>query len=121
MEGKTVRLERPAAARDAALLFEATHGEHADPAQWTYMAYGPFESADAMRAVLARLVDGSQDPQWWLVRALASDAPVGMAAFHEHGPRPSPVGAGPHLVRSRRPARASTGWATGASSGNATR
>ena len=81
MEGKTVRLERPDAARDAALLYGATHGEHADPGQWTYMAYGPFESADAMRAVLARLVEDSRDPQWWLVRELSSGAPAGMAAF----------------------------------------
>ncbi len=81
MEGRTVRLDRLDAARDIGPLFEATHGEDADPGQWTYMAYGPFESADAMRAVMARLVDGSQDPQWWLVREVASDAPVGMAAF----------------------------------------
>ena len=51
MEGETVRLERPDAARDAASLFDATHGEGADPGQWTYMAYGPFESAGAMRSV----------------------------------------------------------------------
>lgn len=81
MEGRTVRLERPDAARDAGPLFEATHGDEADPGQWTYMAYGPFESADAMRAVVGRLVGGSHDPQWWLVRERASGAPVGMAAF----------------------------------------
>ena len=67
MEGRTVRLDRLDAARDVGPLFDATHGGDADPGQWTYMAYGPFESADAMRAVMARLVDGSQDPQWWLV------------------------------------------------------
>ena len=49
MEGKTVRLERPAAARDAALLFEATHGEDADPGQWTYMAYGAVRGRSAGR------------------------------------------------------------------------
>ena len=81
MEGETIRLERPDAARDAGPLFEATHGQNADPGQWTYMAYGPFDSADAMRAVIARLMEGSQDPQWWLVRELASGLPVGMAAF----------------------------------------
>ena len=81
MAGRTVRLDRLDAARDVGPLFGATHGGDADPGQWTYMAYGPFESADAMRAVMARLVDGSQDPQWWLVREVASDAPVGMAAF----------------------------------------
>ncbi len=81
LEGRTVRLDRPDAARDVGPLFDATHGADADPGQWTYMAYGPFESPEAMRAVMARLVEGSQDPQWWLVRELASDAPVGMAAF----------------------------------------
>ncbi len=81
MEGTTVRLERPDAARDTAPLFDATHGENADPGQWTYMAYGPFESEDAMRSVVERLVEGSRDPQWWLVRALSSGSPVGMAAF----------------------------------------
>ncbi|MYN67148.1 MAG: GNAT family N-acetyltransferase [Acidobacteria bacterium] len=81
MEGMTVRLEHPDAARDAALLFDATHCEHADPGQWTYMAYGPFESADAMRSAMVRLVAGSRDPQWWLVRGQSSGSPVGMAAF----------------------------------------
>ena len=81
MQGETVRLDRPDAARDAAPLFDATHGEDADPGQWTYMAYGPFESADAMRSMMERLVEGSTDPQWWLVRDLASGTPVGMTAF----------------------------------------
>ncbi len=81
LEGRTIRLERPDAARDAAPLFDATHGEDADPGQWTYMAYGPFESADAMRSVMESLVEGSTDPQWWLVRELSSGAPVGLAAF----------------------------------------
>ena len=45
------------------------------------MAYGPFESADAMRSMMERLVEGSTDPQWWLVRDLASGTPVGMTAF----------------------------------------
>ena len=86
MVGETVRLERPDAARDAAFLFDATHGEAADPGQWTYMAYGPFESASAMRSVMERLVDGSADPQWWLVRDLPSGAPAGMAAFMNIAP-----------------------------------
>ena len=86
MMGETVRLERPDAARDTSPLFDATHGEGADPGQWTYMAYGPFETAGAMRSVLERLVDGSVDPQWWLVRELSSAAPVGMAAFMNIAP-----------------------------------
>ena len=81
MEGTTVRLEHPDAARDAALLFDATHGEDADPGQWTYMAYGPFENADAMRSAMERLVEGSTDPHWYLVRGQSSGSPVGMAAF----------------------------------------
>ena len=50
------------------------------------MAYGPFESASAMRSVMERLVDGSVDPQWWLVRDLPSGAPAGMAAFMNIAP-----------------------------------
>ena len=80
LEGRTVRLERPNGARDGARLFEATHGDGADPGQWTYMMYGPFENADTMCALIDRMA-ASKDPQWWLVRDLPSSAPVGMAAF----------------------------------------
>ena len=81
MEGKTVRLERPDPHRDAPRLFEATHGAGSDPGQWTYLPYGPFDSADAMRRVLVGPAEGSEDPQWWLVRELSSGAPMGMVAF----------------------------------------
>ena len=85
LEGRTVRLERPDAARDGARLFAATHGDGSDPGQWTYMLYGPFPDAHAMCALIDRMA-ASKDPQWWLVRDLKSTAPVGMAAFSNMAP-----------------------------------
>ena len=81
MQGRRVRLEYPDAVRDGARLFEATHGDGADPSQWTYMGFGPFKDADTMCRVMEQLVEGSTDPQWWLVRDISSGAPIGMASF----------------------------------------
>ncbi|MCY4600620.1 MAG: GNAT family protein [Acidobacteria bacterium] len=85
LEGRTVRLERPDPARDGTQLYAATHGDGADPGQWTYMLYGPFENAQAMCARIDRMA-ASTDPQWWLVRDRQSTAPVGMAAFRNMAP-----------------------------------
>ena len=80
LEGRFVRLERPTAPRDSGELFAATHGADADPGQWTYMNFGPFDAAAAM----GRWIDSVQDlddPLFMVVRRAANNKPVGMASF----------------------------------------
>ena len=48
-------LEQPNGARDVARLFDVTHGDGADPGQWTYMMYGPFENPDTMCTLIDRM------------------------------------------------------------------
>ena len=47
-QGHFIELTLVDAARDADALYAATHGDDADPGQWTYMGYGPFADAGAM-------------------------------------------------------------------------
>ena len=49
LRGPRVTLRAVDAVADAPSLFEAT----SDPARWTYMAYGPFATADELEAALA--------------------------------------------------------------------
>jgi RimJ/RimL family protein N-acetyltransferase len=81
LTGSSVLLERPDAARDAAVLYRETHvGADVDPGQWTYMAYGPFPTEDAFRTWLTT-VARSRDPLFMVVREVSTGAPVGMTAF----------------------------------------
>ena len=72
----TLRPVRPD--EDAAALYDDAHGSDEARALWTYMAYGPFESRDAMRAWLGTCAR-STDPLFLTV--LASGRPAGMASF----------------------------------------
>lgn len=47
LPGRTVRLEPLDIARHAAALYEAAHGEGADPHLWDFMPYTPFDSLEA--------------------------------------------------------------------------
>ena len=78
--GKTVLLERVDASRDSPALFEATHGDSADPGQWTYMAYGPFADQQSMRGWM-ETVQELTDPLFMVVRDVATSAPLGMVSF----------------------------------------
>lgn len=45
LPGSRVRLERLDPARHGDDLWQALHGADADPQQWTYMGYGPYQTA----------------------------------------------------------------------------
>jgi RimJ/RimL family protein N-acetyltransferase len=71
--GERVTL-RPARTEDAEALYEAGR----DPAIWTYLPYGPFASADDLRARL-REMEVSDDPLFF---AICHDgAPQGIASY----------------------------------------
>jgi len=73
---------RPVSVADAEALFEAGR----DPAIWTYLPYGPFESVEAMRARLAEIED-SLDPLFFSV--VRDGEPQGIVSYlqmdTEHG------------------------------------
>jgi RimJ/RimL family protein N-acetyltransferase len=71
--GERVTL-RPARTEDAEALYEAGR----DPAIWTYLPYGPFASADDLRAKL-REMEASDDPLFFAI--WRDGAPQGIASY----------------------------------------
>ncbi len=80
LTGKSVHLRHVDAAADVDALYGATHGDNSDPAQWTYMSYGPFESKSAMHRWM-EAIQASRDPLFMTVCDQASNTPVGVVSF----------------------------------------
>ena len=79
MEGRLARLEP----LDAAAHADALHAANAADAEgrmWTYLPYGPFESAAAYRAWVAWAQSGD-DPQFFAIVERASGRPLGVASY----------------------------------------
>ncbi len=70
MEGRSCRLVPLDADQHAEALFEANAIDH-EGRNWTYMAYGPFESLDHYRA--------------WVQKSGGSDDPLFFAVLHANG------------------------------------
>jgi RimJ/RimL family protein N-acetyltransferase len=66
--------------RDADDLFEVGHQDPGADLLWTYMAYGPFESRDAMHAWL-RTCAATDDPLFFTVVERETGRRVGMCSF----------------------------------------
>ncbi len=79
MQGRLCRLEPLSAARHAAALFEA-HALDAEGRNWTYLPYGPFESAAAYTR-WAEQAERQADPQFHAIVLEPSERPVGVASF----------------------------------------
>ncbi|HEX7934030.1 MAG TPA: GNAT family protein [Paraburkholderia sp.] len=75
LAGRYCRLEPASVEAHAADLFDAYHSA-ADARDWTYLAVGPFETADAYREHLARMA-ASADPLHYTAIDLASGKAVG--------------------------------------------
>jgi RimJ/RimL family protein N-acetyltransferase len=75
---------RPVRPADAEALFEVSR----DPAIWTYLPYGPYESVDELRERLA-WTEQSEDPLFFTIATLPDEAPAGIASYlritPEHG------------------------------------
>jgi RimJ/RimL family protein N-acetyltransferase len=84
LDGARVRLRPVDPAADAEALFAAGHGDDPDPRQWTFLPYGPFDAAGAMRSWLER-VQGSPDPLFLVIEDRAA-GPAGMAALMRAAP-----------------------------------
>jgi RimJ/RimL family protein N-acetyltransferase len=80
LRGPTYELRPLDAELDAERLFAAGHEPAGAGRQWTYLWYGPFEDAAAMREWL-RGCATSADPLFFAVVDRASGDPVGMCSY----------------------------------------
>jgi RimJ/RimL family protein N-acetyltransferase len=88
LEGRHVRL-RPLDARgDAESLYAESHPPAGDPYLWTYLAYGPYRDAAALRDALGE-AERSEDPLFFTLVRLPDERPAGVASYlriePEHG------------------------------------
>jgi RimJ/RimL family protein N-acetyltransferase len=79
LQGRFCRLEPLDAARHAAALHEA-HSLDAEGRNWTYLPYGPFESAADYTRWLEK-AETQEDPQFFAIVLEPSGRPVGVASF----------------------------------------
>lgn len=78
IEGTHCRLEPLAAADHAAALYSA-YAAAPDDSDWTYLPYGPFESAGEFESFVTKM-QGRDDPCFFAILD-TQGVPVGMAAF----------------------------------------
>jgi RimJ/RimL family protein N-acetyltransferase len=88
IDGQRVRLRPVDPAGDADPLFHASHPPAGDAEHWTYLPYGPYESADALRERLEECA-GSADPLFFTIELVPHELPAGIASYlritPEHG------------------------------------
>jgi RimJ/RimL family protein N-acetyltransferase len=74
-------LVRPVdAATDAASLYAVSHAPDGDPAIWTYLPDGPYDSPDHLREMLA-WAETSDDPLYFTLATLPDERPAGQASY----------------------------------------
>lgn len=78
--GRYVELSELRPGEDADTLFPLTHGDGDRDRVWTYMPYGPFADAEAMRGWMEEGAR-SMDPLFFAVRARSSGAALGIVSF----------------------------------------
>lgn len=79
MTGRLCRLEALSSKRHAAELFEA-HALDREGRNWTYLPYGPFDSAADYAGWIAS-VEKADDPLFFAIRDLSLDRAVGVASY----------------------------------------
>jgi RimJ/RimL family protein N-acetyltransferase len=94
LEGRFCRLELLDAATHAKALHEAYAADR-DGRNWTYLPYGPFESADAYAAWVAS-VQSREDPLFHAIVVRATQRPVGVASYLRIDPHAGSIEVG-HL------------------------
>ena len=133
LHGSHILLRPVNAESDAAPLFSVSHAPYGDPAIWTYLPDGPYQSPDHLRRLL-RWAETSQDPLYFTVARLPDERPLGLASYLRITPEFGVIEIG-HIwfgvplqrttARPRRstssPATSSTISAIGVLSGSATR
>jgi RimJ/RimL family protein N-acetyltransferase len=80
LRGQHVVLRPLDAAADAGALYAASHLPKGDPAIWTYLFEGPYESAAQMRHDLERQ-EATEDPLFFTLAPLPRERPCGVASY----------------------------------------
>jgi RimJ/RimL family protein N-acetyltransferase len=80
MRGSHALIRPVDAERDAASLYNLSHAPHGDPAIWTYLPDGPYDSVEDLQRMLA-WAQTSHDPLYFSLAHLADEHPVGVAAY----------------------------------------
>lgn len=89
LRGRHVLLRPIDPQRDAAALYEASHGSAEKESVWRYMLSGPYASAEAMRDHYVEKFGKLRDPLGFTVVRLSDNRAIGMTALMatntEHG------------------------------------
>jgi RimJ/RimL family protein N-acetyltransferase len=80
LRGQYVLVRPLNAELDAAALYAASHPPDGDPAIWTYLFDGPYETVQAMRDALAQ-AQSSDDPLFFTLAPLPEERPGGIASY----------------------------------------
>lgn len=79
-------LVRPVHADDAAPLFSVSHPPDGDPAIWTYLPDGPYESPEHLRRMLL-WAEQTEDPLYFTLARLPDEQPQGLASYLRIAPQ----------------------------------
>lgn len=80
LRGRNVLLRPVDAATDTTALYAVSHPPAGDPAIWTYLFEGPFESPEALRQYLAA-VEQLPDPVFFTIVRPPAQEPQGVASY----------------------------------------
>jgi RimJ/RimL family protein N-acetyltransferase len=82
LSGRHARIEPIDVAAHAESLYRASHGPEGDlsGAMWTYMAFGPFDDAEAFRVWLGEQAE-SEDPLVFAIIDVMASRALGMASY----------------------------------------
>ena len=86
LRGSHVLLRPIDANSDAASLFSVSHPPAGDPAIWTYLPDGPYESPEALHRML-RWAETAEDAVYFAVVPLPGERPLGIAAYLRIAPQ----------------------------------
>jgi RimJ/RimL family protein N-acetyltransferase len=80
LRGSHILLRPVDAATDAEPLYAVSHRPAGDPAIWTYLPDGPYESPQRLREMLA-WAESSDDPLYFTLAGLPDERPLGLASY----------------------------------------
>jgi RimJ/RimL family protein N-acetyltransferase len=80
LRGSHVRLRPVDAATDAQPLYAVSHPPDGDPAIWTYLPDGPYESPEQLRQTLA-WAETAEDALYFTLVRPRDERPLGLAAY----------------------------------------
>jgi RimJ/RimL family protein N-acetyltransferase len=80
LRGSQILLRPVDAATDAEPLYAVSHPPTGDPAIWTYLPDGPYESPEHLRRMLT-WAETSEDPLYFTLANLLDERPLGLASY----------------------------------------